>query len=97
MLYLIEINFRPGVPIAEGRPAATLLRDRLEKPLPGTKILNSVADIGGSRVVLLADLNEEAMSNVEETLKFRTLSAVERFTVTPVVEAMKTLDTYLKM
>jgi hypothetical protein len=95
MLFLIEVSFRQGVRPEEGRPAATMLRDRLQKPATGIKILNSVADIGGSKIVVLADLSDEAMNDLRYTLEFRTLVAVERITYTPVVDAKATLDAYL--
>jgi len=97
MLFLIEVSFRQGVRPEEGRPAATMLRERLQKPAPGIKILNSVSDIGGSRLLILADLSDEAMNNLRYTLEFRTLAAVERITYTPVADAKATLDAYLGM
>ena len=97
MLFLIEVNFRQGAPKEEARAAATMLRDRLEKPQTGVEILNAVADVGGGRILVLADLSEQAMSDVRSTLEFRSLAAVERIISTPVVDAKTTLEAYLGM
>ena len=96
-MILVAINFRQGVSKEDNQAAAKLLRDRLTTPNPGTKILNAVADIGGGRVHALADVTEQAMTNIQYSLEFRVLPAVESIEVTPVVDAKAALDTYLSM
>ena len=46
MLLLVTIKFAHGASKEENQVAARLLLDRLQKPNPGNKILNAVADVG---------------------------------------------------
>ena len=97
MLLLVTIKFRQGASKEENQAAARLLLDRLQKPNPGNKILNAVADVGAGEVHVLADVTEQALTNVRYSLEFRVLPAVESIEVTPVVEAKTALETYLSM
>ena len=97
MQFLLEVNFRQGAPKEETKAAATMMRERLEKPRAGVKVLSAVADLGGGKVFVLADYSEEATKDLRSFLEFRTLPAVERIDATPVVEAKTALDTYLSM
>ena len=97
MLYLVTIHFRPGVAEGDNRAAATLLRDRLLESSPWVKVINAVADLGGGEVHIIADIAEQAMTNIQRILEFRRLSAVERIEYTPVVDARAALDAYLSL
>ena len=97
MLLLVTIKFSQGASREENQVAAKLLLSRLQKPNPGNTILNSVADIGGGQVHVLADVTEQALTNVRYSLEFRILPAVESIEVTPVVDAKTALETYLSM
>jgi hypothetical protein len=97
MLFLITINFRQGATQQEGRAAARLLQERLMNPNPGVQVINAVADIGGGEIHIIADLTEQVMANIQRTLEFRALPAVERIAYTPVVDAREALDVYLGM
>ena len=97
MLLLVTIKFSQGASREDNQAAAKLLLERLQKPNPGNKIVNAVADIGGGQVHVLADVTEEALTNVRYSLEFRILPAVESIEVTPVVEAKTALETYLSM
>jgi hypothetical protein len=87
MLLLVTIKFARGASKVENQVAARLLLDRLQTPNPGNKILNAVADVGAAEVHVLADVTEQALTNVRYSLEFRVLPAVENIEVTPVVEA----------
>ena len=97
MLLLVTIKFARGASKEENQVAARLLLDRLQKPNPGNTILNAVADVGAGEVHVLADVTEQALTNVKYSLEFRVLPAVENIEVTPVVEAKTALETYLAM
>ena len=97
MLLLVTIKFAHGASKEENQVAARLLLDRLQTPNPGNKILNVVADVGAGEVHVLADVTEQALTNVRYSLEFRVLPAVENIEVTPVVEAKTALETYLSM
>jgi maleate cis-trans isomerase len=97
MQFLIEVNFRQGASKEDNRAAAQMLRERMEKPRAGIKVLNAVADLGAGRLFVLADYSEEATRDIRNFLEFRTLPAVERVSGTPVVDAKTALDTYLSM
>lgn len=97
MLLLVTIKFSQGASKEENQAAARLLLDRLQTPNPGNKILNAVADVGGGQVHVLADVTEEALTNVRYSLEFRVLPAVESIDLTPVVDAKTALETYLSM
>jgi len=97
MLYLVTIHFRPGVAEEDNRAAAILLRDRLLESNPWIKVINAVADLGGGEVHVIADIAEQAMTNIQRILEFRRLSAVERIEYTPVVDAKAALDAYLSL
>jgi len=97
MLLLVTIKFSQGASREENHAAAKLLLERLQKPNPGNTILNAVADVGGGQVHVLADVTEQALTNVRYSLEFRILPAVESIEVTPVVDAKVALETYLGM
>lgn len=97
MLYLVTITFREGVTEEDNRAAAKLLRDRLLESNPWVKVMNAVADLGGGEVHIIADIAEQAMTNVQRILEFRRLAAVRRIEYTPVVDAKAALDAYLSM
>jgi hypothetical protein len=97
MLLLVTIKFSQGASREDNQAAAKLLLERLQKPNPGNKIVNAVADIGGGQVHVLADVTEQALTNVRYSLEFRILPAVESIEVTPVVDAKTALETYLAM
>jgi hypothetical protein len=97
MLYLVTIHFRQGVAEEDNRAAATLLRDRLLESNPWVNVINAVADLGGGEVHIIADIAEQAMTNIQRILEFRRLSAVERIEYTPVVDAKAALNAYLSL
>jgi hypothetical protein len=91
-------KFRSGASASETKAAAQMLQERLINPTPGIKLMCAVADIGGGAVHVIADLAEqETGANIERTLQFRSLPAVENITWTPVVDAKEALAVYLKM
>ena len=96
-MLLVTIKFARGASKEENQVAARLLLDRLQKPNPGNTILNAVADVGAGEVHVLADVTEQALTNVRYSLEFRVLPAIENIEVTPVVEAKTALETYLGM
>jgi hypothetical protein len=59
--------------------------------------MNAVADLGGGAVHIIADIAEQAMTNVQRILEFRRLAAGRRIEYTPVVDAKAALDAYLSM
>jgi hypothetical protein len=97
MQFLIEVNFRSGATKEDNRAAAQMIRERLEKPRAGIKVLAAVADLGGGRLFAIADYTEEAAKDIRNFLEFRTLPAVERVDGTPVVDAKTALDVYLSL
>jgi hypothetical protein len=97
MLALITIKFRSGASAAENKAAAQMLQDRLVNPNPGVKLISAVADIGSGEVHVIADVAEQGTANLERTLQFRSLSAVENIDWRPVVEAKEALAVYLRM
>lgn len=97
MLYLVTIHFCSGVAEEDNRTAATLLRDRLLESNPWVKVINAVADLGGGEIHVIADIAEQAMTNIQRILEFRRLLAVERIEYTPVVDAKAALDAYLSL
>jgi hypothetical protein len=64
---------------------------------PWVNVINAVADLGGGEVHIIADITEQAMTNIQRILEFRRLSAVEPIEYTPVVDAKAALNAYLSL
>jgi len=84
-------------------PAPTFLRVGtrgpafLMQPAEGIRIMNTVADLGKRKLYILAEVNEEAVNNIQDTLELTTQPAIDSVETTLVVDGKRAINTYLTM
>ena len=77
--------------------AASVVQRRLMQPSEGVRIMNTVADLGKRKLYILAEANEEAVNNIQDTLELTTQPAIDSVETTLVVDGKRAINTYLTM
>ena len=97
MQFLVTITWRAGATVAQNRAAAGVVQRRLMMPHEGVRIMNTVADLGRRKLYIVADVTEEAVNNIQDTLELTTQPAIESVETALVVDGKKAINTYLTM
>ena len=97
MQFLITITWRAGATVAHNRSAASVVQRRLMQPAEGVRIMNTVADLGKRKLYILAEVNEEAVNNIQDTLELTTQPAIDSVETSLVVDGKRAINTYLTM
>lgn len=97
MQFLITITWRAGATVAQNRSAASVVQRRLMQPSEGVRIMNTVADLGKRKLYILAEVGEQAVNNIQDTLELTTQPAIDSVETTLVVDGKRAINTFLTM
>ncbi len=97
MQFLITITWRAGATVAQNRSAAGVVQRRLMMPNEGVRVINTVADLGRRKLYIVAEVTEEAVNNIQDTLELTTQPAIDSVETTLVVDGKKAINTFLTM